>query len=207
LQGDGILLGEASHGNLQTYLDEHHACTTLEQRLLWCRQLAEALVYIHSRGVLHSDLRPANTLVDETVPAARDLLLADFGGSMCEELGLDGLSLPDGPFYSPVFNWRSSVSLDLFGMGSTFYTIHTGRWPYKATPGRFETFDERPEWEENVVYPNFKQEKFPDDVEHLPAGDVILKCWKREFVTAKEALVALDNHFTAQGHESVEPIV
>jgi hypothetical protein len=71
------------------------------------------------------------------VPGARDLLLADFGGSVCEKLGLDGLSLPNGRFYSPVFNWKSSVQLDLFGMGSIFYTIHTERWLYKPTPSRF----------------------------------------------------------------------
>ncbi|KAH6637169.1 kinase-like domain-containing protein [Chaetomium tenue] len=202
-QEDGILLGEASHGNLQAYLDEHHASTSLAQRLLWCRQLAEALSYVHAHGVLHSDLRPANLLVHETTPGARDLLLADFGGSVCEELGVDGLSLPDGPFYSPVFGWRSSVALDLFGMASTFYTIHTGRWPYKATPGRFETFDERVEWEENVAYPNFKEDRFPEDVDSLPAGDVILKCWRREFATAKEALAALDKSLEEQGYRGV----
>lgn len=149
--------------------------------------------------MLHSDLRPSNILVHETTPGARDLLLADFGGSVCEELGLDGLSLPDGPFYSPVFNWRSSVQLDLFGLGSIFYTIHTGRWPYKPTPGRFDKVDDRLEWEDKVVYPNFKQNKFPDDVGGLPAGDVILACWKREFATAKDALTALDKHFGALG--------
>jgi hypothetical protein len=191
-QGDGILLGEASHGNFQGYLDQHHATTPIEQRLLWCRQLAEAIAFIHSRGVVHSDLRLGNLLVHETVPGARDLLLADFGGSVCEGLGLDGLSLPDGPFYSPVFNWNTSNLLDLFGMGSIFYTIHTGRWPYKSTPGKFEKIDDRLEWEETVVNPKFQQEIFPDDVGELPAGDVILGCWKRQFATAQEALAALD---------------
>ncbi|KAK3299534.1 uncharacterized protein B0H64DRAFT_388894 [Chaetomium fimeti] len=99
--------------------------TSITQPPLWCRQLAEALDDIHSRGVLHSDLRPANLLTHETALGARDLLLADLGGSVSEELG-EGLSLPDSPFYSPVFEWQSSVFLDLFGMASTFYTIHTG---------------------------------------------------------------------------------
>ncbi len=196
---------KASHGNLQTYIDEHHESIPVDQRLLWCRQIAEAIVFIHSHGVLHSDLRPGNILVHESVPGARDLLLADFGGSVCEELGLDGLSLPDGPFYSPVFNWQSSVLLDLFGMGSIFYTIHTGRWPYKPTPGRFEKVDDRLEWEDKIVYPNFKQEKFPDDVTDLPAGDVILACWRREFATAEDALTALDKCLQAERGNSTEP--
>ncbi|GAB1311841.1 hypothetical protein MFIFM68171_02051 [Madurella fahalii] len=161
--------------------------------------------YLGRRGALHSDLCPGNILVHETAPGARDLLLADFGGSVCEELGLDGLYLPDGPFYSPVFNWQSSVLLDLFGMGSIFYTIHTGRWPYKLTPGRFDKIDDRLEWEGKVVYPNFQQEKFPDDVGGLPAGEVILACWKREFATAKDALTALDKYIEARGKKCAEP--
>lgn len=190
LQGEGILLAEASHGNLQAYLDNHPS-TCLSQRLTWCRQVAEAIDYIHSRGVIHSDLRPANILVHETTPGARDLQLCDFGGSVYQELGLDGFSLPDGPFYSPVFENESSMLLDIFGMGSIFYTILTGRWPYKTTPGRFARIDDRLEWEEQVVYPNFKAEKFPD-VEHLPVGNVIFKCWMRQFATARDALTALE---------------
>ncbi|KAL2183577.1 kinase-like protein [Thermothelomyces heterothallicus CBS 203.75] len=194
-EGDGILLGEASHGDLQTYLDEHPS-VDMKQRLLWCRQIAEAIEYIHSRGVVHSDLRPANVLVHETTPGTRDLQLSDFGGSVCQDLKADGYSLPDGPFYSPLFGSEASTLLDLFGMGSLFYTILTGRWPYKATPGRFAKLDDRLEWEERVVYPNFKMGKFPP-VEHLPVGEVILKCWRREFGTAKDVLLALDTCFSA----------
>lgn len=198
-QGEGILLGEASHGNLQASLDDNHPSIDISQRLRWCRQLAEALDYIHSRGVLHSDLRPANILVHETVPGARDILLADFGGSMCEELGVNGVTLPDGPFYSPVFENQSSTLLDLFGMGSVFYTVLTGRWPYKETPGRFDKIDDRLDWEDHFVYPRFKRGEFPS-VEDLPVGEIILKCWRREFATAKDALAALDKSLEAGGH-------
>lgn len=132
----------------------------------------EAIDYIHSCGVVHSDLRPANILVHETVPGARDLQLSDFGGSVW--LDADGYSLPDGPFYTPVFGNDSGTLLDLFGMWSLFYTILTGKWPYKSTPGKFQNLDDRLEWEQRIVYPNFKVGKFPS-VEHLPAGEVIFK--------------------------------
>jgi serine/threonine protein kinase len=192
---DGILLGRASHGDLQTYLDGHPS-VDIKQRLLWCRQTAEAIDYVHSHGAVHSDLRPANVLVHETTPGSLDLQLSDFGGSVCQDLKADGLSLPDGPFYSPVFGSDASTLLDLFGMGSLFYTILTGRWPYKSTPGRFAKLDDRLDWEERVVYPNFKMGKFPP-VEHLPAGDVIARCWRRKFGTARDVLLALDASFSA----------
>lgn len=189
-KGDSILLGEASHGNLQAYLDKNPT-TPQSHRLTWCRQIAEAIDHVHLCGVLHSDLRPSNILVHETTPGSRDLQLSDFGGSVCEELGLDGLALPDGPFYSPVFKNESSEMLDLFGLGSVFYTILTSRWPYKLEPGRFETIDDRIDWEERVVYPNFQAEKFPD-VDGLPFEDVILKCWRRQFSTAHDVVTALE---------------
>ena len=196
LQGDRILLGEASHGDIQTYLDSHPS-TSLDQRLLWCRQIAESIDYIYSCGVLHSDLRPGNILVHEIVPGARDLLLSDFGGSVCEELKVDGKALPDGPFYSPVFGWESSVLLDLFGLGSLMYTILAGMWPYKETPGPLAG-DEMLNWEEEVVHPKMKRKEFPEG-DHLPRGEVILKCWKREFASAKEVEDALDKALRGQG--------
>lgn len=118
---------------------------------------------------------------------------------MCEELGVNGLALPDGPFYSPVFENQSSTLLDLFGMGSVFYTVLTGRWPYKETPGRFDKIDDRLDWEDHFVYPRFKRGEFPS-VEGLPVGEVILKCWRREFATAKDALAALDKSLEGRGH-------
>lgn len=89
-QDRGLLLSQASHGNLQTYIDENDSFIDLHQRMIWCRQLTEAIMHIHSHGVIHFDLRPRNILVHETKPGSRDLLLCDFGGATCDEMGLDG---------------------------------------------------------------------------------------------------------------------
>ena len=159
--------------------------------MLWCRQIAEAIAFIHSQDVVHSDLRPKNILVHETNPGKLDLLLCDFGGSVCRRLGLDGQSLPDGPFWNPALGYDVTTAIDIFALGSLFYTILTGRWPYRDQPGVFETFDERLEWEDKVVHPNFLAEKFPD-VGGLPFGDVMMGCWKRRFATADDVLVGMD---------------
>jgi len=81
--------------------------------------------------------------------------------------------------------------LDIFGMGSVLYTILTGTWPYKTSPGGFAKVEDRLDWEERTVYPNFRAGKFPD-VKHQPGGDVILKCWMRQYATARDALTALE---------------
>ncbi len=150
--------------------------------------------------MIHSDLRPANILLHQTEPARPntplDLLLADFGGSACPPLGLAALNIPDGPFCSPVFHGQpASVEMDLFGMASVWYAILTGRWPFQpeVQPGGelWETIDERLAWEEEVVYPNFRAGRFPEDVGGLPAGEVILGCWRGKFGSAEGALEAL----------------
>lgn len=74
----GILLSKASHGNLQHYLEANHNIS-LFIRQKWCRQAAEAIAYIHSQGVIHSDLLPDNYLVHATTPTSLNLWLYDFG--------------------------------------------------------------------------------------------------------------------------------
>jgi len=139
----------------------------------------------------------------ETAPeeALLDLLLADFGGAGCAPLGLEALAIPHGPFYSPVFDGQpATVELDLFGMASVWYTIMTGKWQFLPKEG-LEGLDERLAWEKKVVHPNFRAGKFPEDVEALPAGEVILGCWRREFESAEGVLEALGRWIEENGGE------
>lgn len=77
------------------------------------------------KGVVHSDLRPDNFLVDETRDTL-SLLLRDFGESNCKELDLDGEALPDAGFCEPDV-WDTATTLtDLFSFGSVLYTITMG---------------------------------------------------------------------------------
>ncbi|KPM35467.1 hypothetical protein AK830_g11095 [Neonectria ditissima] len=125
-QGMSLLLGEANRGDLQDYLIAHPDIP-VAQRLAWCRQITEAIEYIHGHGVIHSDLRPGNILVHESAPGSLDLQLCDFGGAVCEELGVDGQSLPDGPFYSPVFKYEMNTLSDIFGLGLCHVHHHHGQ--------------------------------------------------------------------------------
>ncbi|RDA94638.1 hypothetical protein CP533_2495 [Ophiocordyceps camponoti-saundersi (nom. inval.)] len=188
-QGRGLLLGQASHSNLQHYMDRNPSID-LRQRVLWCRQLAEAISHIHSRGVVHSDLRPRNVLVHENSKGSLDLMLCDFGGSTCDELGLDGGCLPDGPFYHPVFGLESSPALDIFGLGSLFYTILTGRWPYRSMPGPVESVEDKLRYEKEVAEA-LNQGKYPD-LTGMVGENVISACWMRQYETAAEVVRAME---------------
>jgi serine/threonine protein kinase len=122
----GLLLVEANHSSLQQYIDENNNSIILCLRKKWCRQTTESIAYLHSQSVIHSDLRPENCLVHATSTASLDIWLCDFGGSTCEELGLDGGHLPDANFFDPTQEYVSTPATDIFSLGSIFYNILTG---------------------------------------------------------------------------------
>ena len=111
IRKDGLLLEFAPNGNLHEYLTAHPEAS-LERRLSWCIQATEAVAYIHSKRVLHCDLRHDNFLLDTNL----DLKLADFQGhyfSTDGEILLDdGLSLESTKSYLPPRTSRSCKHMD-----------------------------------------------------------------------------------------------
>jgi serine/threonine protein kinase len=185
----GLLLAEASHGNLQAYIDEKNALIGIPLRKKWCWQIAESIAYLHENGVIHSDLRPDNFLVHATTSTSLDLWLCDFGGSACEELDSDGGHLPDDPFFDPTQACVSTPATDIFSLGSIFYTILTGRWPYRPS-GPFKTAEDKYEYQ-RMVNSLFRRRKFPD-VTGLIGGRVVMGCWTKEYGKVQEILRALE---------------
>ncbi|KAF2453852.1 kinase-like domain-containing protein [Lineolata rhizophorae] len=102
IQGEGLLLGEASHGNLQAYINANSSSIDFPLRKKRCYQPAQAVAYTHSRGVIRSDLRPENILGYESAPGSLELLLCDFSGV------------------------EITPALDIFSLGAVLYTILTG---------------------------------------------------------------------------------
>jgi serine/threonine protein kinase len=102
------------------------------------RQLAEALMHAHERGLVHSALRP------EVVWLMRDgqARLAGFGCPVrFEEIDLEGTAGFAGYLAPEQAGGRGSVgrSTDVHGLGALFYAMLTGSPPHRgATPT--ETF-------------------------------------------------------------------
>ncbi|KAI1652468.1 kinase-like domain-containing protein [Daldinia decipiens] len=190
----GLLFAEASHANLQEYLNDKNDEIPPTLRRKWCRQVVESIACIHSQGVIHSDLRPENILVHATTPTSLDIYLCDFGGSTCEKLGLDGGNLPDSGFFDPNSECVSTPATDLFSVASILYTILTGHWPYRAPGGRFESIEAMMDYTK-LVDGFFGKQEFPD-VSEIWVGAVILKCWMREYTSADDILQALELEMT-----------
>lgn len=134
---------------------------------------------VHSKEPVSSEqLAPSKDLV---------LWLCDFGGSVCKELGLDGGYLPDDPFFDPRQPWDAMSATDIFSLGSIFYTIMTGYWPYWQGPP--------PKGDERIAYQQrvngfFKEGIFPD-VTNVSGGKVIVGCWEHKYPTAKDVVNAV----------------
>lgn len=105
-----------------------------------------------------------------------DLLLCDFGGSTSGDI--DGGYLPDLGFFDPYKPWVSTEAVDIFSLGSVFYTIMTGHWPYKSS-GLFKTIAEKNNYEE-LVDSLFASQKYPL-IDNILGGTVIQGCWTARY--------------------------
>ena len=99
---------------------------SVQQRLVWCRETAEAVAFTHAQRVLHCDIQPTNILLDKDL----HIKLFNFQGKMLSENGkviLDGYSSEPCRFYCPRDDpFDADIKTDLFGLGSTIYFIMMG---------------------------------------------------------------------------------
>ena len=107
-------------------------------------QLASALAYAHSQGVLHCDVKPQNILIGPAAGGTRGLRwqvkLADFGIARA----LDRPAAGDGPplgtveYASPeqILNQPLGPASDLYSLGVLLYQLAAGRLPFSAPTGQ-----------------------------------------------------------------------
>lgn len=97
----------------------------------WWKEIAEALRYTHSKGLLHCDLKPSNLLLDEESRA----LLSDFGQAAQgrerggSHLGSLGFMAPEQASQLEEGNASPDVTWDLYSLGATFYYLFSKKLP------------------------------------------------------------------------------
>ncbi|KAL7420267.1 hypothetical protein Q5752_005236 [Cryptotrichosporon argae] len=100
----------------------------------WAREGTEAVVWVHSKGIVHADIKPGNLLLTTDL----HLRLSDFGSSLLVHPAhppTDGVGLGTLPFSAPELVDPArpfAFGADVFALGATLYQCLTGREPYRG---------------------------------------------------------------------------
>jgi tetratricopeptide (TPR) repeat protein len=126
------VIGTPLHKRVRTFGAPGEAARTLEVTRLIGR-IASALDYVHSRGVLHRDLKSDNVLV---LPDGR-VKLVDFGSATCAD---PSTRLSDEGAFVGTFAYASPEQLasspleersDIYSLGVLAYRLFTGQLPFQ----------------------------------------------------------------------------
>ncbi len=126
---DGITLKDY----IKQYMKKHHKPLPIDEIAKISRDVLSALHYMHSRGIIHRDVKPANVIIDKQTGRA---ILADFG--LAKRLDESGSLTRSGemlgtPYYvSPeqAKGEKTTPQSDIYSFGITLFEMATGKVPF-----------------------------------------------------------------------------
>lgn len=122
-----------------------------DRTFLWLSEICDALSYVHAKGLIHCDLKPANILVDKR----GHIRIVDFGQSrVFSESGATMGTLFFMPpeqarLAEPTSPIQPDVRWDIYAVGTTLYAILTGTMLF-ATRANLERLEEAPNLAERL---------------------------------------------------------
>ena len=142
-------------GSILNHINAGKRYTLEELRTIIVPQLNEALRELHSRNVVHKDLKPSNIMLQEN---DRDVAIIDFGISSVKEDGNTIILTKTGftPDYTAneAFKGLFLNESDYYSLGITIYELYTGTTPYRNMSV-----------EEIELYTSVQKVPLPEDME------------------------------------------
>jgi serine/threonine protein kinase len=131
----GMVIEFCSHGNLKGSLARDPSMWTLQRKLHGALHAARAVEYLHSKSVIHRDIKADNFFVDDEW----NVKLGDFGESVFKKrygpgrrmtvLGTVAFMAPELVEGKPVY----TEAIDVYALGMTLWEIWTGHDPFDDT--------------------------------------------------------------------------
>ncbi len=117
-------------------------------------QVARALQYAHSQGIVHRDIKPSNIMIDKS----GRVKVTDFGLALQERttrLTVEGSIVGTPEYMSPeqAAGQVATARSDIYSLGVVFYELLTGKVPFEAESplmvlNRIQTSE--PEWPRSI---------------------------------------------------------
>ncbi len=103
--------------------------------LRWADQICDVLEYVHNAGLIYSDMKPANVMIDRD----GNVKLVDFFGIARQVPPGQRNAVTGTPGYAPPeqYQGRATVESDVYALGATLHHLLTGRDPTEHPPFTF----------------------------------------------------------------------
>ncbi|MHC5038383.1 MAG: sigma 54-interacting transcriptional regulator [Planctomycetota bacterium] len=156
-------------------------------------QVCRALEYIHSRGLIHHDIKPENVLVTEGEGEDPGVKLIDFGLVGRQRMGAAATVPGTIHYIAPEIFKGLQIDRrsDLYSLGILLYQITTGSLPYNGST-QLEVI--RGHFEGGAIPPREHNPEIPEGLEFLILRLMAREAWER-YPSANAVITGLNEIF------------